>query len=286
MPNLRREPWDIERRSEGGKPGRANAQSQVNILGKKKDSELIRLVTGEDGLLWHSRRNRLLLKFALDAFGEPLSLFLLSGLGEEEEERIWLFTVTFTDLKDAICLRDLRVEADELPDVVTLLPRRHEPLVMLALLHILRSRKPFSSSLFYDQEEVLEVLEWKDTPTSRRSIDETVERYADISYRWALSEKELAEKNLSRGQGWSRFVSGYGYRDVEEEGDGRRSRVANRVDFSAVFINELMSRSLFGVRWNNVISFNRFFYSNYVGGVGKTSQRPKLAKGLDDLCKE
>jgi hypothetical protein len=223
----------------------------------ERDSELIKLVRGEGGSLWPSRRERLLLKFALDTFGEPLSQFLISGLGEEEGGRIWLFTVAFTDHRDTICRRDLRVEADELPDVVTLLPRRREPLVMLALLRLLMSRKPFSSSMFYDQEEVLGLLEWKDTFDSRLSIDETVERYADISYRWALSGKELAEKNLSRCQGCSRFVSGYGYRDAEEEGDVRRSRVTNRVNFAAEFISELTNRSLFGVDWNNVSSFNR-----------------------------
>jgi hypothetical protein len=230
-------------------------------LERERDSELIKLVRGEGGSLWPSRRERWLLKFALDTFGEPLSQFLISGLGEEEGGRIWLFTIAFTDHRDTICRRDLRVEADELPDVVTLLPRRREPLVMLALLNLLMGRKPFSSSVFYDQEEVLELLEWKDTPASRLSLDETVKRYADISYRWALSGKELAQKNLSRWQGWSRFVSGYGYRDVEEEEGGRRRRVANRVDFAAEFINELTSRSLFGVNWNNVSSFNRVFYS-------------------------
>jgi hypothetical protein len=200
------------------------------------------------------------LKFALDVFGEPLSQFLLSGLGEEEEERTWLFKITFNDHKDVIRYRDIRVEADELPDLVTLLPRRREPLVILALLRLLMSRKPFSSHMLYDQAEVLELLEWEDTPESRLSIDGAVERYADLSYRWSLSREELVEKNLSRGRGWSRFVSGYGYRDVEEEEGGRMRRIGNRVDFAAEFIDELMSRSLFDVDWNNVSSFDRVSY--------------------------
>ena len=198
-----------------------------------------------------------MLKFALDAFGEPLSRFLLSGLGEEEEGRIWLFTVIFTSNGGAIHRRDIRVEADDRPDVVSLLPRRREPIVMLALLWLLMGRQPFSPSMLFDQEEVLELLEWEDSPSSRLSIDETVERYADLSYRWRLSKEELAEKNISRWQGWSQLVSGYGYRDAEEIKGGQIKRVSNRIAFASKFISELMSRSLFGVNWNNVSSFDR-----------------------------
>lgn len=227
---------------------------------RERDSELIKLIRGEGGSLWLSRRERRLLKFAIDAFGEPLSRFLVSGLGEKESGRIWLFKVTFTDKSDAIRRRDIRLEADELPDVVTLLPCQREPLVMLAFLCLLMGRKPFSSHMAYDQVEVLELLGWENTPESRLSIDEAVERYADMSYRWSLSKEELAEKNLSRGRGWARFVSGYGYRDVEEEESGHIKRIANRIDFSAEFVSELTSRSLFDVNWNSISSFDRVSY--------------------------
>lgn len=198
-----------------------------------------------------------MLKFALEKFGERLSQFLLSGLGEEEQARTWLFTVTFTDNGGVSRRRDLRVEADDLPDVVTLLPQRREPLVMLALICLLMGSQPVSSSLFYDQRAVLELLGWDDSPTSRLSIDEAVGRYVDMSYRWSLSADEQAEQHLSRYSGWARFVTGYGYRDVEEEAGGQIQRVANRVDFAVEFINELMSRSLFGLDWNTVVSLER-----------------------------
>ncbi len=198
-----------------------------------------------------------MLKFALEKFGERLSQFLLSGLGEEAPERTWLFTIMFTDNVGVSRRRDLQVEADNLPDIVTLLPRWREPLVILALLRLLMDRQPFSSSLLYDQAEVLELLGWEDTPTKRFSIDDAVERYVDMSYRWSLSAEELAEQHFSRHRGWTRFVTGCGYRDVEEEAGGRIRRVANRVDFAAECINELISQSLFGVNWNKVITFER-----------------------------
>lgn len=223
----------------------------------EEDSDMTKLIRGEGVSLWLSRGERRLLKFALETFGESLSKFLLSGLGEEEESRIWLFTVLFTDNKGESHCRDIRVAADDLPDIVTRLPRQREPLVMLSLLWLLMGRQQFSSSLFYDQREVLELLGWEDTPTSRLSIDEAIGRYVDMSYQWALSAEEQAEQHLARYRGWARFVTGCGSRDVEEEEGGRIQRVANRVDFAAEFINELGSRSLFGVNWNEVISLKR-----------------------------
>lgn len=79
----------------------------------------------------------------------------------------------------------------------------------------------------------------------------------DLSYRWSLGREELAEGNLSHYRGWARLVSGCGYRDAAEEVGGRVKRVSNRVQFASESINELMSRSLFGVEWNSVSSLER-----------------------------
>lgn len=224
-----------------------------------KDSALIRLVRGEGGALWLSQPERRLIKFAIDTFGEPLSRFLLSGLGEEREEgRIWLFTIAFTAHHGVNMNREVKVEADDLPDIVTSLPQRREPLVILALLWLLLAGSgSSSSSLSYQQEEVLGLLGWQNDTQSRLAIDEAVNRYVDLSYRWTLSGDELAEKNYPHYRGWARFVSGCGYRDIEQGESGRMRRVANRVEFASEFVSDLMSRSLFGVYWNKVVSLER-----------------------------
>ena len=111
------------------------------------NSYLVRLVRGEGGALWPSVQERLLLKFALDNFGEALSQLLLAGLGEEEEVRNWLFTITFADKQDVVRHREIRVEADDHPDVATLLPRQREPLVILALLIVDRKLSSTQSIL-------------------------------------------------------------------------------------------------------------------------------------------
>lgn len=228
-------------------------------MGREKDSELIKLARGEGGSLWLSLPERRLLKFALDKFGLPLSQFLLFGLGQESDARRWLVIITFIDKSGTKLRRRLYVEADNLmPDILTLLPRQREPLVMLALLRLLmRDHKVSSASLFYDQNEVLSYLGWEDTAESRLVIDEVVERYSYLTYRWAFSKKELAARKLSFYRCRERFVSRSGYRDVEEGQDGQLRRVVSYVNFDVDFIKQLISRSLFGVNWDSIISLKR-----------------------------
>jgi hypothetical protein len=192
-----------------------------------------------------------LLDFSRERFGEHLSHFLLAGLGEEDEARIWLFTATFTDGQGIDRCREIKVEANERPDIVTLLPRRREPLVILALLRLLIvDREMSTSSLSYELEEVLNLLGWEDSAQSRLTIDGAIERYFNISYNWSLSAEELEERNLSFYNGQSRLVSGYSHYDAEEE--RRSGRSPSMVEFSAPFVGELVSRKLFDLDWNTV----------------------------------
>jgi hypothetical protein len=220
------------------------------------DSHLIRLIRGEGGALSLSERERALLEFALDTFGEPLSQLILAGLGEEAEARSWLFTVTFEDERGAARRREIKLEPDERPDVVTLLPRGREPLVILALLRLLiEDPQRSSSTLSYKQEGVLDLLGWEDTADVRSAIDGAVERYAGLSYSWGLSGEELAERSLSFYDAEGRFVSGYGHYNAEESGGYKR--VADTVAFSSVFVEGLMRRTLFNVDWNSVRELSR-----------------------------
>jgi len=226
-------------------------------LVRKTEPELTTLIHGESGALWLSGSERRLLKFALDTFGAPLSQVLLSGLGEDEEANRWLFIITFADSGGAILRRRLYVEAPDLtPDLKTHLPRQREPLALLALLRLYLSKRPTTvSSLFYSDEEVLELLGWQDTGESRLVLDDAVDRYFFLSYRYALSRAELAMKRLSFYRSNERLISESGSSDVEE--GGWRRREAAYVKFSTEFIQGLLARSLFGVEWGRVRRVSR-----------------------------
>jgi hypothetical protein len=218
-------------------------------LGRITESELIKLAHSEGGALWLSVPERRLLKFALDTFGAPICHVLLSGLGEEDEANRWLFVITFADSGGAVLRRRLYVEApDPTSDLKTHLPRRREPLVLLALLRLfLSKRRTTSSNLSYSDEEVLELLGWQDTRESRLVLDDAVGRYFFLNYRYALSKTELTVKNLSFYRSNERLISESGSDDVEE---GGQRREAAYVEFSTEFIKGLLAHSLFGVEWD------------------------------------
>lgn len=208
---------------------------------------------------WLTGPERRLVKFAVDSFGAPLAGFLLAGLGEKDEAgKAWVFSVTFDDDRGVRRRREIRVEAPDLPDAATSLPAGKEPLVLTALLKLLLAKRGAPSSrLSYRREEVLRLLGWGETDESLRAVDAAVERYAELGYRWALSAEELAERNLARFRGWASFVTGCGHRDTEDAGGGPMRRESNYVQFSAEFVRELISRSVFDVKWDSVREMTR-----------------------------
>lgn len=219
------------------------------------DSRLVKLVPAEGNFTLSGAEHRLL-EFALGHLGEPLSQFLLAGLGEDSVMAGWAFTVTFADGRGVRRSREVQVRADYRPDLAPSVPQHKEPLVALALLWLLVvDRKLPLSSLSYSHEEVLGLLGWEDTQESRLKIDEAVRRYFTLLYGWELGEQELAESNLSFFHGEARFISGYGYQSVEEDGEVRRT--ANEVNFDEEFVKELIGRSLFGIDWDGVSSVER-----------------------------
>jgi hypothetical protein len=217
-------------------------------------SRLVRLIPG-GGYFRLSGSERRLLEYALDLFGESLSRFLLSGIGEEAEAQVWLFSVSFDDGGRMTRSRGIRVEPDDIPREPRVLPCRREPLVMLALLRLLIEARGSLSTLSYSQKQVLNLLGWEDDETTRSDIDQAVRRYARLSYSWGLSKEELTEKKLSFYDAESRFISGYGYYNAEEDGESRR--IANTAEFSSVFVEGLIRRTGFNVDWNRVSEITR-----------------------------
>ena len=221
------------------------------------DLHLLDLVRGKGGALQLSAHERVLLEFTLDQFGESLTRFLLTGLGEDETVTEGLFIVRFSGKQGVRYSRHIRVRADYRADIVVrCLPRQKEPLVMLALLWLLMKERQMSSfTLTYEQEEVLRLLGWEDAKASRHRIDEAVKRYCSLYYEWTLGEREMGEKKLTFYDGWARFVTGRGGETVEEAGELKR--VSSFVWFDEMFVREMLSRSLFVINWNDVSSVER-----------------------------
>lgn len=222
---------------------------------RETDSEIVGLLRGEGGHLWLSRPERRLLRFALDTFGEPLSHFLLAGLGEKQVGRRWRFTISYVSDEGVRLERRVRVITHEPEDGSSCLPRGHDPLVLLALLRLLwRKGRAADYRLSYDREEVLSLLGWEDTPQARSEIDEAVGRYFLLNYKWGLSRAELARKGLSSHTATESLISESRTSDREE--GGRMRRTYNSVVFDSIFIESLKKRSLFDIAWDEVRSLN------------------------------
>jgi hypothetical protein len=175
-------------------------------------------------------------------------------LGEEGAGRRWLFTITYAGGDGARLQRRVEAISHEPADGPALFPRRRDPLVLLALLRLLLSGGHASwYELSYDRRDVLSLLGWGDSREEASEIDEAVERYSLITFRWGMSRAELARSNLSSYTAKEGVISEY--RTIDEgEQEGQMRRVVNWAVFSSQFIEGLKRRTLFEINWNRVTS--------------------------------
>lgn len=193
-----------------------------------------------------------LLDFAKGEFGESLTEFLLSGLGENATAQKWRFTITYLTDDSVLLKRRVDVITYEPLDGTSYLPRRRGPLVLLALLHLLlRGDQKSQNSLRYNQEDILNSLGWNDTQKARGEINEAVNRYSLLTYQWKMNKYELSHRNLRFYTANESFISGYEILDEEVREGMRMNRITNRVIFNEHFIKQLHNRSLFEIDWNN-----------------------------------
>jgi hypothetical protein len=186
-----------------------------------------------------------LLDFTREQFGEQLSQFLLAGLGEENIGQRGRFDITYASSENAILKRHVEVITYEPIDGSSYLPCGRHPLVLIALLHLLMNSNQGSlNTLRYQQAEVLSLLGWEDTQKARREIDEAVERYFKLTYIWKMNKSELADAKLNFFTANEAMFSEY--ESIETE-DGKSTRIV----FNEHFIEQLLSRSLFDIDWNN-----------------------------------
>jgi hypothetical protein len=196
-----------------------------------------------------------LLDFARVQFGEHLSQFLLAGLGEGNLGQRERFTITYEGDDNAALKRQVQVITHEPLDGSSLLPQRRDPLVLLALLHLLFNGEQASpNSLEYKQEDVLSLLGWKDTKKARTEIDEAVRRYFLLNFKWKMNKRELARRKLSFYTSSEGLISENNIVNEEDADSGQIKRVSNRVVFNEHFIEHLRGRSSFGVDWRTARS--------------------------------
>lgn len=217
-------------------------------------SDVVNLIKGKGGQFWPTRHERRLLKFALDTFGDYLTQFLLMGLGDKNIGQRRSFTIAYVGAGGATLKRQVQVITYEPLDGQSFLPQGRDPLILLALLFLLNQHQVIKSTLFYNLEEVLSLLGWRNSDESRQEIDDATRRYFLLNYMWKMNRAELASHGLSFYTANESMVSAHETTGEDVGADKQIERATDRLTFNEFFIRGLSERALFKVDWNRVQS--------------------------------
>jgi hypothetical protein len=199
-----------------------------------------------------SERVEQLLTFVKTEFGEHLSTLLLSGFGDEQRGMIRHYAVRYRPGDEHRQAARVKTVAEDASGH----PCRDEPLVLLALLKLLwSSAAPLEGKVGYTPATLLRMLGRPDTARARTGINQTVERYYNLSL-----EREEDLPSAAGGQPATRMLAQrllIGYEHVEEASDNGDRRDEGWLAFYPDFVRALKERSLFGIDWGRVAAVER-----------------------------
>jgi hypothetical protein len=166
--------------------------------------------------------------------GANLSEFLLCGLGEPHQPRR-LYTARSVRAHGPGLTFQLEVVSESDDG----LPGGRNPLVMAALLHLLWTGERGRDEVVFRDELLLERLSWPDTPESRLSISEAVERYYSAAYLRRSTEPMGEEGGERRSSQVQKLVPGYETTVEMLSGPPKEARKSTIVQFAPKLIEEL-----------------------------------------------
>jgi hypothetical protein len=175
-----------------------------------------------------------LLDTARRVLGGNLSEFLLSGLGEPHQPRR-LYTARSVRAHGS----GLTFRLEAVSETDEGLPGGRDPLVMAALLHLLWTGARGRDEVVFRDEELLERLSWPDTPESRNSIGEAVERYYSTAYLRTSTEPLGAGGGERRTSQVQKLVPGYETTIEVLSGPPKERRKSTVVQFMPKLIEEV-----------------------------------------------
>lgn len=177
-----------------------------------------------------------LLNTARRVLGSNLFEFLLSGLGEPHHARRRYTAISIREHNLGLTQLEVIAETEKG------LPGGRDPVVMAALLHLLRTGGKGRDEVVYSDGELLGILSWPDTLESRLSMNASVERYYCAAYH-RMSRESLGEE---RGEMVSsqvqKLVTGYETTEEWEVGTPRGKRHKETIlHFTTKLVEEMSS---------------------------------------------
>ena len=137
--------------------------------------------------------------------GDNLADFLLFGLGESAIVHHRMFTARSIPSHS----REIAYQLEMINDSEQGLPIGRDPLVLAALLDLLRERQPLDSTILFRESDILDKLQWTDYAEAQRIIRRALERYVLTAY--CLIDPTVAEEErpLGRYTSIGRLLIGY-----------------------------------------------------------------------------
>jgi hypothetical protein len=193
-----------------------------------------------------TEQERRLVAYMQERYGEMLSLFLLSGLGEEGQAGARHFTVSELDWDENIIRRHLVLSSNS---AESLLPHGRDPLVLAATLKLLRERGQ-ANRVRFRLAELTAALGWGDTAESAEAVSGAIGRYYGATLAALPRGEHHTRESRPPGRG-SRILVERETEVIEGEGVGESYfGVAFHPDFSLWLGHKL----LLGIDWKRVIA--------------------------------
>lgn len=186
-----------------------------------------------------------LLDFARQVLGSNLSEFLLSGLGEPHLLRR-RFAARSTLRHKWARIYQFEIVSGNGEG----LPGGRDPVVLAALMHLLWTRTPGRDEVVFRDEELLEKLGWPETPESRLTIEEAVERYFSTAYYIVSRKLPKAERIMGRYSQVTKLITGYEMTIEQLLGQPGVVRKSTVVKFLAGFYEEVTGGEKYFFRIN------------------------------------
>jgi hypothetical protein len=184
-------------------------------------------------------------------FGEHLSELLLCGYGEDRAPSSRDLVVELIDGGEVVTRLRLMFVAEGPAGTAPCLPRRKEPLVLLALIQLLTGGGgAVEDGQHLTCSNVLALLGWDETDESLEMVETAVTRYFHTFYQLVDGSGTGGGRALQGFTRKLRLFSGYEVVGGAEsrKGDGAKCSVA----FSPDFAEALRRGELLGIDWKRV----------------------------------
>lgn len=191
---------------------------------------------------------RRVLNGARQLLGSNLADYLLSGLGATQGTHCRAFIAQDASPGNDQVARRFETRGDSAQG----LPAGRDPVVMAALIGLLRERQPMDDAVAFDVGSMLETLGWPRNKESHLTVLRAVERYAGMTY--CLVDYPLPEGE-GAGSYFRRLVISYETVSKPAAAKAKVPETAVRVQFWPYFVNSfaLARKSFLGVDFQTLL---------------------------------